>query len=104
MPPRIGGRPDGGSHRLAHNRHYVRFLTPLSAAHKCRYVRALNRIWYYSRVALFTSSERLPKGNQIMPTARPTTEEATEAWSEEIVRQKEVYNLAFIHLLEERTK
>ena len=39
-----------------------------------------------------------------MPTARPTTEEATEAWSEQIVRQKEVYNLAFIHLLEELTK
>jgi len=39
-----------------------------------------------------------------MSTARPTTEEATEAWSEQIVRQKEVYNLAFIHLLEELTK
>ena len=39
-----------------------------------------------------------------MPTARPTTGEATEAWSEQIVRQKEVYNLAFIHLLEELTK
>ena len=39
-----------------------------------------------------------------MSTARPTTEEATEAWSEQIVRQKEVFNLAFIHLLEELTK
>ena len=39
-----------------------------------------------------------------MSTSRPTTEEVSEAWSERIVRQKEAFNLALIHLLEELAK
>lgn len=40
----------------------------------------------------------------MMSIARPTTEEATEAWRERAVRQKEAFNLTLIHLLEELTK
>ena len=39
-----------------------------------------------------------------MSAVRPTTEEATEAWRERTVGQKETFNLALIHLLEELTK
>ena len=39
-----------------------------------------------------------------MSATRPTAEEATEAWRERTVRQKEAFNLALIHLLEELTK
>ncbi len=39
-----------------------------------------------------------------MTTTRPTTEDTTEAWSERIVGQKEAFNLALIHLLEELAK
>ena len=39
-----------------------------------------------------------------MSTDRPTTEEAIEAWRERTVGQKETFNLAVIHLLEELTK
>ncbi|MCH8982982.1 MAG: hypothetical protein IH943_02635 [Acidobacteria bacterium] len=39
-----------------------------------------------------------------MTTTRPATEETTEAWSERVVGQKETFNLALIHLLEELAK
>ena len=39
-----------------------------------------------------------------MTSARPTTEEATEAWMEGTARRKDVFNLAVIQLLDELAK
>jgi predicted nucleic acid-binding protein len=56
------------------------------------------------RVNQATRDSQAKSGSQIMTTTRPTTEETTEAWSERIVGQKESFNLALIHLLEELAK
>ncbi len=45
-----------------------------------------------------------PERNQMMSIARPTTEEATEAWTKRAAKGKEVFKLALIHLLEELAK
>ncbi len=45
-----------------------------------------------------------PERNQLMSISRPTTEEATEAWTKKAAKGKAAFSRALIHLLDELTK